>query len=88
MRAHNARVRANRQRLRSELAKLERQQAAPRYVTLHASVHMLHAAFTHVEASAEAGVWSEQSDRLVDFAEGEAASSVEPLNALLKAPTT
>lgn len=86
-RAHNSRVRRNRQRLKSELAKLSNQSSRPQYVTYGTSVRSLHDAFVRVETKIEDGHWGDSGDALLDLSEGEAANSVEVLNALLAEPT-
>jgi hypothetical protein len=85
VRAHNARVRANRQRLRAELNKLARQpQGAMRaHVTYRVSVETLHSSFVRLESAPSRAEWGPAGDELFDLAEGEAANSVQSLNALL-----
>lgn len=86
VRTHNSRVRRNRQRLKRELAKLSGQASRPQYVTFRTSVQSLHEAFTRVETRIEAGAWGDSGRALLDLSEGEAANSVEVLNALLAEP--
>lgn len=86
VRTHNSRVRRNRQRLKSELTKLSNQASRPQYVTYRTSVQSLHEAFVRVETKAEGGAWGDSGGALLDLSEGEAANSVEVLNALLAEP--
>lgn len=81
-RTHNAKVRANQQRLAREIARLQAQPVSTRYVRYTTSVQTVRSSFDRVEASASTGVWADERN-LLDLAEGEAASSVEALNALL-----
>lgn len=83
VRTHNTRVRANRQKLDRELRQLRSQPTTTSYVTYRTSVRSLTTAFERVDVAADRPTASQQ---LVDFAEmseGEAANSVEMLNALL-----
>lgn len=81
-RAHNARVRANRERFRREVARLN---AAPRTQTVHVtyrtSVDRFTRSFEVLEHQAETQGWSETD--LFAFSSAEAANSVAALNALL-----
>lgn len=86
VRTHNSRVRTNRQRLKSELTKLSNQASRPQYVTYRTSVQSLHEAFVRVETKVEGGAWGDSGGALLDLSEGEAANSVEVLNALLVEP--
>lgn len=80
--AHNARVRANRQRLQSEIARFNSQPVAnTRHVTYLTSVQTLHRSFERIEEASERGTWA-AGDELFEMAEGETANSVAALNAL------
>lgn len=85
VRAHNARVRANQRRLRTELAALARQpvRLSRTQVTYRVSVEALHSSFVRLESAAARATWGDTGDELFDLAEGEAANSVQSLNALL-----
>lgn len=83
VRAHNSRVRANQQRLRSELAKLSRQPATVRYTVYQTSVQTLHRSYERLDQHAETRVSNPAYDRLVDFSEREVANSLSVTNALL-----
>jgi hypothetical protein len=85
VRAHNARVRANRQRLQRELDKLARQPAVSvrSHVTYRRSVRTLHESFVRLESAPARPSWGSAGDELFELAEGEAANSVQSLNALL-----
>jgi hypothetical protein len=86
VRAHNSAVRANQQRLRNELARLNsRPVTHVRYVSYRASVRTLHQSFVRVETGAERQGWR-ASDEFLDLSERETANSVAVLNAL-SAPT-
>jgi hypothetical protein len=88
VRAHNARVRSNRQRLINELNRLGLKRTTTttvRYVKYRTSVQTLHQSFVRVEAAADQGTWT-AGDELFDLVEGEAANSVAVLNALLDEP--
>ncbi len=82
-RAHNARVRADRRRLQTELARLERQRSATRYVSAQSSTAALHTAFRRVDLAAESELWGAEGNALVDLAEAETANSAAATNALL-----
>lgn len=80
---YNAKVRANRQRLQNEVARLNARPAtSTRYVTYNSSVTTLQRSFDRVEASVESGNWSDDHNFL-DLTEGETANSVAVLNQLL-----
>jgi hypothetical protein len=86
VRAHNARVRSNQRRLKNELAKLEQMSRASRttrHVVYRRSVTNLRESYGRIENSVAAGTWN-SGPELLDLAEGEAANSVEVLNALLE----
>ncbi len=81
-RGHNTRVRANRQRLKSEIARFNSRPPRVVYtVTYRTSVQTLVQSFERVEASYNQGTW-EAGDELFDMAESETANSVALLNAL------
>ena len=81
-RTHNAKVRANRERLRREVAKLN---AAPRRttvrVTYRTSMERLTTSFDLLERQAEAGGWADTD--LFAISSAETANRVAALNALL-----
>lgn len=79
-------MRANRQRLQRELAKLGTRRSTTRYVTYQSSVETLQRSFVRVEEASENQTWT-ASDELFEMAEGETANSVAVLNALLDEPT-
>ena len=81
---HNAKVRQNQNRLRSELARLQRQAASPRYVAVRTSTQVLHTAFERVEQSIRTGGLAEQGEELLDYAEAEAANSAAAANSLFE----
>jgi hypothetical protein len=83
VRTHNDEVRRNRQRLQSELARLERQQNTRQYVTVRTSVETLHRAFVRVEEANDAAGYVNEGDAILDLAEAETANSAHALNALL-----
>jgi hypothetical protein len=85
--AHNSKVRANRQRLKNEVARLNARPttSSTRYVTYNSSVTTLQRSFTNVESSVESGSWSDDRNFL-DLTEGETANSVAVLNQLLADP--
>lgn len=82
VRAHNARVRANRDRLRRELQKLARSASKPQYVTFRTSVETVQRSYLAVEARADANLYDERFDRLLDLSEREAANSASVINAI------
>lgn len=81
--AHNRLVRANRQRLAQEIARLN---ARPQRITVpyEASVQTLHTSFERLEASSSRAL----CDDLLDLSEGETANSLAALNAMLTEPDT
>lgn len=79
VRAHNARVRANRRRLQAELQKLSRQPVRTSVVTYRRSFEVMQQTSVQVEV-AGAG------DELLELMDGEAANSAGVLNALLAEP--
>ncbi|WP_214108598.1 hypothetical protein [Acrocarpospora catenulata] len=81
VRAYNARVRSNRQRLNTEIARLNRQRSTTRYVTVQASTIALHTAYSHVDE--QSALWNERGQELADLAEAETANSAHVANALL-----
>jgi hypothetical protein len=82
VRAHNSRVMANRQRLRSALQNLSRQPVATQYVTFRTSVEAVSNAYVRLEQHTDAHL-GDNYDRLVDLSERETANSVEVMNSLL-----
>ena len=81
--AHNARVRANQQRLRSELAKLRRQTVTTRYVDFQVSVKAVQTAYDQLEYAAEPTVVGDRYNEILDLSEREAANNAGLMNALL-----
>jgi Predicted pPIWI-associating nuclease len=81
--AYNARVRANQQRLRNEVMRLSRQTVTTHYVSLRASVRVVHSAYERLEHAAESGSFDERHSELLDLSEREAANSAAVMNALL-----
>lgn len=81
VRAHNARVRSNQQRLKAEIARLDRQRSTTRYVTVQTSTFALHTAYSHVDTQSE--LWNERGQELADLAEAETANSAHVTNTLL-----
>lgn len=88
VRAHNAEVRRNRQRLGTALDKLSRQPAVSvrTHTTYRVSVQTLQSSFQRLESAPARAGWGSVGDGLFDLAEGEAANSVESLNALIQSP--
>lgn len=85
VRAHNSRVRANQQRIKSELARLSRQPTTTRHTVYRTSVQTLHRSYVQLDQHAETRVSDPIYDRLVDFSEREVANSLSVTNALLGA---
>lgn len=86
VRSYNARVCANRQRLQSELNRLNRQRTTTRYVihtTYTTSVQTLHQTYSRMEREAEIQQWDPMYYRVLDLSEREAANSLEVTNRLL-----
>lgn len=83
VRAHNARVRVNRQRLQTQLRRLQSQPNATAYVRYRTSVRALTTSFERVDAAVESRPVSQEMVDLAELSEGEAANSVQVLNALL-----
>lgn len=83
VRAHNARVHANRQRLKSEIAKLARKNTTTHYVTFRTSVGQVQHAYERLESAAEADRYDERYNDILDLSEREAANNAGLMNALL-----
>ncbi len=86
-RAHNARVLANRQRLRAEIARLNSQHPPTLFTITRTSTIALHAAYSRVEADYDAGVLTSGTGPLVDLASAEATNSARVANILLGQPS-
>lgn len=82
VRVHNARVRASRQRLASELARLRSQSTSTRLTTFSQSSRTLHQRFTSVELRVDSAAPNAWHDRFLDLSERETANSFVVLNAL------
>jgi len=82
VRAYNARVRANQQRLNSELSKLKRRAAAPNAPGFQVSVGTLHRTFVRLEDRIAHAPASPYDALFLDLSERETANSVAVLNAL------
>jgi hypothetical protein len=85
--AHNARVRANQQRLKNELARLSRQTAPTRYAAFQVSVTAVHTAYERFERFAS-GAPETRYDDYLDLSEREAANSAQLMNALIDGAAT
>jgi signal transduction histidine kinase len=83
VRSHNARVRADRQRLRSEIQRLRVQNTTTRYVSFRTSVDVLNTAHEHLELMADRGILGPEYNDILDLSEREAANSASLMNALL-----
>ena len=83
VRAHNARVRADQQRLKSELSRLARRTVAIHLTTFETSVSAVQNAYERLENAADAGGLHEQYNEVLDLSEREAANNAGLLNALL-----
>ena len=83
VRAYNARVRADRQRLKNEIARLNRQTNTTRYVTYRVSVNAVQTAYERLEHAADAGGFDERYNDILDLSEREAANNAGLMNALL-----
>ncbi len=81
--AYNARVRANHQRLRNEIARLNRQASTTRYVTFRTSVQTVHTSYERLEQAAGNGGYDERYNEILDLSEREAANSAGMMNALM-----
>jgi hypothetical protein len=81
--AYNTRVRANRQRLRNELARLSREATTTRYVSFRVSVGAVHTAYERLEHAADAGRLDERYNEFLDLSEREAANNAGLMNALM-----
>ncbi|MGI5171677.1 hypothetical protein ACQEU3_45760 [Spirillospora sp. CA-253888] len=81
VRAHNARVRSNQQRLAAEISRLNRQRSTTRYTAVQTSTFALHTAYSHVDEQSE--LWNERGQELADLAEAKTANSVHVANTLL-----
>jgi hypothetical protein len=81
-RAHNARVRADQQRLAREITRIERQTRASQVSAVQRSTLSLHEAYKVVDLAADADDWGTEGNRLVDLAETEAANSAAVSNVL------
>ena len=83
VRAYNSRVRADRQRLKNEIARLGRQQVTTRYITFRTSVTAVQTAYDRLEYMADAGGLDERYNEILDLSEREAANNAGLMNALL-----
>jgi len=86
VRTHNARVRANRQRIKNELARLNRQSTTTkttRYVVYRTSVETLHESYTRLENYADSQKLEPRYNRVLDLSERETANSLEVTNRIL-----
>ena len=81
--AYNARQRANRQRLKNEIARLSRQTTTTRLITFRTSVNAVHTAYERLEHAADAGAYDESYNEILDLSEREAANNVGLMNALM-----
>jgi hypothetical protein len=79
---YNARQRANRQRLKNEIARLSRQTTAPHLITFRTSVNVVHTAYEQLEHAADAGGFDERYNEILDLSEREAANNAGLMNAL------
>jgi hypothetical protein len=80
--SHNSRVRANRQRLKSEIARLSRQPTT-RYATYRISVNAVLESYVRLEQAADAGQIDESCNEILDLSEREAANNAGLMNALM-----
>jgi len=83
VRTYNARVRADRQRLKTELARLSRQPikvTVTRHVTYRASVQTLYDSYTRLEDYALAQQLDPRYNQILDLSERETANSLEVAN--------
>lgn len=83
VRAHNSRVRANQQRIKSELTRLSRQPATTHYTGYRSSVQTLHHSYVQLDQRSETRPSNPTYDRLLDYSEREVANSLSVTNALL-----
>ena len=83
VRTYNARVRADQQRLKSELSRLGRRTVAIHLTTFETSVSAVQNAYERLEYAADAGGLHEQYNEVLDLSEREAANNAGLLNALL-----
>ena len=83
VRTHNARVRANQNRLRRELSRLARAASQPRYVTFRMSVESVQRSYVRLESNADASLYGDHYNEVLDLSEREAANSASVMNALL-----
>ena len=84
VRKHNARVHANRQRIASELNRLNSQQSAIRYETLRKSSISLNRAYSNLESRENYLDHLEHSAEFLDLSEQESANSLSVSNILEK----
>lgn len=83
-RAHNARVRAHRQNIKNELARLSRQPTTTtRYVSYRTSVETLHRSHVRLEDYAESHPLDSRYNRVLDLSERETANSLAVTNRIL-----
>jgi len=85
VRTHNSRVRANRQRIKNELARLSRQSTTTtsRFVVYRTSVETLHHSYARLENVAEAQHFDPRYNRILDLSERETANSLVVTNRIL-----
>lgn len=81
-RAHNARVRADQQRLAREISRIERQTRSSQVSAVQRSSLSLHEAYRVVDLASESEDWGTEESRLVDLAETETANSAAVSNVL------
>jgi hypothetical protein len=86
VRKHNARVRQNRSRLNREIARLSSSTSTTKFVTYRTSVQNVHQFYERLEARAEAGVYPDRFNELLDLSEREVANNAGLMNALLGEP--
>ena len=84
VRTHNARVRANQGRLRRELRRLARATSQPRYATFRKSVESVQRSYVRLESNADASLYDDDYNEVLDMSEREAANSASVMNALLE----
>ena len=82
VRAYNTRVRANRQRISRELARLKQHSTTPRLVQFRTSVQTLHQTFVRVENRITEAPATADAERFLELSEQETANSLSVLNAL------
>lgn len=81
VRRYNSRVRANRQRIKHELAKLNRQ-PPQKYIIYYSSVKTLHRVYTELQDQAQTKNCDPVYNHFLDLCEQETANSLEVANVL------